>query len=156
MLTASELDRIDVFLCAVMTSTLNEGKTGSFGGLKVILSGDPLQVLPIGIAEDGFFFQSDVLCAARSKFLVLYLKQALRTALTQTAETAGEVLSATCSQIPVHACVASNRHFVQGRIYANERLTFSATYVMMSRFLSPELIQEEDLATEPAWTGRRS
>lgn len=75
MMTAAELDLLDDFLCE-----LRGNKKGSFGGVKVILIGDPLQVPPVGRqAGRGFFFQSKVFCRKQSKFLVLYLKEIMRT-----------------------------------------------------------------------------
>jgi hypothetical protein len=79
MLTAKDLDRLNAFLRKAMTTTLNEGKTGCFGGMKTILSGDPLQIPPIDLKKNGFFFQSQVYCAPSSRFVVLYLKQVHRT-----------------------------------------------------------------------------
>jgi hypothetical protein len=80
MITASELDFLEYFLRAV------KGKELPFGGVKVILIGDPLQVPPVALKPGkGFFFQSTTFCASESRFVVLYLKNVLRTAVERFA-----------------------------------------------------------------------
>jgi hypothetical protein len=80
MITASELDFLDYFLRAV------KGKKLPFGGVKVILIGDPLQVPPVALKPGkGFFFQSTIFCKPESRFVVLYLKTVVRTAVERFA-----------------------------------------------------------------------
>jgi hypothetical protein len=80
MITASELDFLQYFLRVV------KGKPVPFGGVKVILIGDPLQVPPVALKPGkGFFFQSTTFCSAESRFVVLYLKTVLRTTVERFA-----------------------------------------------------------------------
>jgi hypothetical protein len=80
MVTASELSFLDYFLCRIMGHrTVDRDVSRTFGGVKVVLVGDPLQVPPVSLrVGKGFFFQSPTFCSTESRFAVLYLKTVLR------------------------------------------------------------------------------
>jgi hypothetical protein len=90
MLPASVVDFLDYFLRRVKGNLRVK-----FGGVKVVLIGDPLQVPPVQLAcGKGFFFQSVAFCGAPEqsqgptaampkRFVVLYLRKIQRTAVGQ-------------------------------------------------------------------------
>jgi hypothetical protein len=77
LLPGKALDLLAVFLRRIRTNAINRGRLDAFGGVKVILVGDPLQNGPVD-RRNGFFFQSDVFCQAGA-FRVVALKEVFRT-----------------------------------------------------------------------------
>ena len=65
MISAKELDRISEIFNLFGESSVHNGKARTFGGLKVLLAGDLLQMFQPWLTQDRGFFQSNAFIRVR-------------------------------------------------------------------------------------------